>query len=337
MVDPKYKVRAAILYEYKLGKKATECHLNICAAFGQDSLSYQQICSWYKRFKDGDESLEDETHGNRPAAFDDQLLLDELDLDPTQTTRQLAAKIGCSNSTIDNHLEKLGKFYKSGRWTPHLLRDHDKANRVNLSSILLSKSKTSGFWDSILTSDETWLPYENVQLHGQWADRGQPGVPTPQPPIHGKKVMVCVWWNTRGVVHFEVLDQGDTVKARLYAEQLGRVDRALRKKRIDSSGIRFLHDNARPHVAKIVHKKIARLGWELLPHPPYSPDIAPSDYSLFRSMKQAVAGEHFKDRLEIEKWLAHWFSSRNKEDYDHGIRDLRRRWCEVIDHDGEYF
>ena len=152
-----------------------------------------------------------------------------------------------------------------------------------------------------------------------------------------KKVMVCVWWNTRGVVHFEVLDQGDTVKARLYAEQLGRVNRALRKKRIDPSGIRFLHDNARPHVAKIVHKKIARLGWELLPHPPYSPDIAPSDYSLFRSMKQAVAGEHFKDRLEIEKWLSHWFSSRHEEDYDHGIRDLRRRWREVIDHDGEYF
>src|SRR5689334_21609807 len=229
MVNPKYKIRAAILYEYKLGKKAIECHLSICAAFGQDSLSYQQICSWYKRSKDGDESLEDETHGNRPTAFDDQLLLDELDLDPAQTTRQLAAKIGCSNSTIDNHLEKLGKFYKSRRWTPHLLRDHDKAKRVNLSSILLSKSKTSGFWDSILTSDETWLPYENVQLHGQWADRGQPSVPTPRPPIHGKKVMVCVWWNTRGVVHFEVLDQGDTVKTRLYAEQLGRVDRALRK------------------------------------------------------------------------------------------------------------
>ena len=52
-------------------------------------------------------------------------------------------------------------------------------------------------------------------------------------------------------------------------------------------------------------------------------------------MKQAVAGEHFKDRPEIEKWLAHWFSSRNKEDYDYGIRDLRRRWREVIDHDGE--
>src|SRR3954464_11969707 len=116
MVDPKYKIRAAILYEYKLGKKATECHLNICAAFGQDALNCQQICNWYKRFKDGDESLEDETHGNRPAAFDDQLLLDELDLDPTQTTRQLAAKIGCSNSTIDNHLEKMRRIRARAAW-----------------------------------------------------------------------------------------------------------------------------------------------------------------------------------------------------------------------------
>jgi len=44
----------------------------------------------------------------------------------------------------------------------------------------------------------------------------------------------------------------------------------------------LLHDNARPHVSKIVKKYLETLKWNVLPHSPYSPDIAPSDYWLFR-------------------------------------------------------
>jgi len=40
----------------------------------------------------------------------------------------------------------------------------------------------------------------------------------------------------------------------------------------------LLHDNAQPHVAKVIKKYLETLKWDILPHPPYSPDIAPSDY-----------------------------------------------------------
>ena len=46
----------------------------------------------------------------------------------------------------------------------------------------------------------------------------------------------------------------------------------------------FQHDNARPHVAKPVKNYLENVEWEVLPHPPYSPDIAPSDYYLFDCM-----------------------------------------------------
>src|SRR3954469_23682395 len=43
------------------------------------------------------------------------------------------------------------------------------------------------------------------------------------------------------------------------------------------------HDNARPHTVKMTKEKLQALGWEVLPHPPYSPDLAPSDFHLFRN------------------------------------------------------
>jgi len=48
----------------------------------------------------------------------------------------------------------------------------------------------------------------------------------------------------------------------------------------------FLHDNALAHWALSTQKKLAYLGFQLLDHPPYSPDLPPSDYHLFPGLKQ---------------------------------------------------
>jgi hypothetical protein len=63
------------------------------------------------------------------------------------------------------------------------------------------------------------------------------------------------------------------------------------------------HDNARPHVAQNVQKKLREFGWEILSHPPYSLDIAPSDFSLFRSLQQFLAGKKFNNVNAIENAL----------------------------------
>ena len=55
------------------------------------------------------------------------------------------------------------------------------------------------------------------------------------------------------------------------------------------------HDNARPHVSYQTKDAIRRLGFECLPHPPYSPDLAPSDYWLFGEMKRPLRGIRFSD------------------------------------------
>ncbi|CAJ0922776.1 unnamed protein product, partial [Mesorhabditis belari] len=148
--------------------------------------------------------------------------------------------------------------------------------------------------------------------------------------------MLCIWWNSKGLVYFEVQDSGQRVTADLYKAQLSRVNQALSRQGNNTATTRFLHDNARPHAAKITQQKIKELGWEVLFHPPYSPDLAPSDYHLFRSMQHSLAEKKFKNREEVEIWVSNFFESQLPEFFEKGIHSLRGRWPRVIDNDGEY-
>ena len=97
------------------------------------------------------------------------------------------------------------------------------------------------------------------------------------------------------------------------------------------------NDNARPHVDKPVKTDLETLKWEVLPHPPYSPDIAPSDYYLFRSMAHGLADQQFHSYEDIEKWIDSWIVSKDKRFYRNGIRALPERWAKIVANDGQYF
>jgi len=74
-----------------------------------------------------------------------------------------------------------------------------------------------------------------------------------------------------------------------------------------TKGVLFLHDNAPAHQALAIQKKVAYLGFQCLDHPPYSPDLALSDYHLFRGLKKQLKGRHFSSDAEVnavaETWL----------------------------------
>lgn len=94
---------------------------------------------------------------------------------------------------------------------------------------------------------------------------------------------------------------------------------------------------ARPHASKVTQQKIKQLGWELLPHPAYSPDIAPSDYHLFRSMTHYLHDKKFNSDDDVKNAMVEFFDSKSEDFYGDGIRSLVGRWQKVIDADGNYF
>ena len=71
------------------------------------------------------------------------------------------------------------------------------------------------------------------------------------------------------------------------------------------------HVNGRPNVSKPVKTYLETLKWEVLPHPPYSLDVAPSDYHLFQSLAHGLAHQHFRSYEEVKKWIDSWIASKD--------------------------
>ena len=90
------------------------------------------------------------------------------------------------------------------------------------------------------------------------------------------------------------------------------------------------HVNGPSNVEKSVKTYLKTLKWEVLPHPPYSPDVTPPDHHLFQSMAHGLAHQHFK-------WIDSSIAKKDALFFRDGIRKLPGRWEKVVINDGQYF
>ena len=132
----------------------------------------------------------------------------------------------------------------------------------------------------------------------------EPARTTSKAGIRRKKVLLSVWWDYEGIVYFELLPPNRTINSVVYIEQLTKLNDAVEEKRSELTnrkGVVFRHDDARPRASLVTRQKLSELGWDVSPHPPYSPDLAPSDYFLSRSLQNSLNGKNFNNDDDIKR------------------------------------
>lgn len=309
--------------------------------YGDHALAESTCRNWFSKFKSGDFDVVDKERSGRPEKFEDLELQALLDEDPCQTQNRLAETLGVSQKTISNRLKAMGKIRKCGKWVPHELNDRQMENRKLTCESLLRRHERKSFLHRIVTGDVKWIYFDNPKLEYGYYDPGTPAKSTAKPNRFGKKLMMCIWWDQRGIVYYELLKPGETVNGQRYRQQMINLNHALIEKRPEwatrHGKVILLHDNAPSHTTNLVKETINALKWDVNPHPPYSPDLAPSDYYLFSAMSIALAGHHFNEFEEVENWLIRWFASKNEKFYWDGIHELPERWEKCAASDGKYF
>lgn len=344
-VPKKEYLRGILLHYYLMKKTAAESHRILEEVYGEHALAEATCREWFRRFKSGDYDVEDKERPGRPQKFEDEELESLLDEDPCQTLKELATSLNVTQAAVSLRLKAMGMIQKHGNWLPHELTPRDVERRFFTCEQLLQRQKRKGFLHRIVTGDEKWIHYDNPTPKKYRARRGEPrpstSTSTPKQDIHGSKVMLCIWWDQKGVIYYELLQPNETINGDRYRLQLIRLSRALREKRLEyeqrHEKVILQHDNARPHIANQVKTYLETLKWEVLPHPPYSPDLAPSDYHLFRSMTHGLADCHFTSYANIKNWVDSWIAEKDESFFRRGIRLLPERWEKVVANDGQYF
>ena len=151
--------------------------------------------------------------------------------------------------------------------------------------------------------------------------------------------MLSVWWDWKGIVYYGILEPSQTVDSVPYCQQLTRLQEAIQKERtelVNRKGVVFHHDNARPHTSLTTRQKLTELGWEVLMHPPYSPDLAPPEYNFFRSLQNFLHGKKLANKKAAENHVAKFFATKPQKFYTHGIIKLPEKWQKIKDNNGTY-
>ena len=219
-----------------------------------------------------------------------------------------------------------------------LTDEHKSSTRLQVAQSLSRYEKEGGifffFSDSIVTTDETWVhdfTPESKRSSMQWRHAGSPNAKKAKTTFYAGKVMATIFWDSKGVLYMDFLTERRTINAEYYSALFeGPVKIAMRnkRKRVQTS-VSFLQDNARPHMAARTMDSIQKLKWNVLQHPPYSPELAPSDYHLLGPLKEHLGGKMFRNNdviQDVQEWL-HW---QPKDFFLSDIRKLPDRWRKCI-------
>jgi histone-lysine N-methyltransferase SETMAR len=133
------------------------------------------------------------------------------------------------------------------------------------------------------------------------------------------------------------LEKDKTITGEYYSNLLTRLDEKIREKRPGlQKKVIFYQDNAPTHKSVLAIGKLRDLHYELLEHPPHSPELAPSDFCLFPKLKLFLAGQRFSSNQVAIAAVDGYFADVAKNHYRDGIMTLEHRWNKCISLKGDY-
>ena len=116
------------------------------------------------------------------------------------------------------------------------------------------------------------------------------------------KTIIIVFFNSRGIVHKEFVRPGQTVNQAFYKDVLERLRKWVQRFRRDIADNWVLHHNKAPaHTTLSIGEFLVKKNIPVLPHPPYSPDLAPCNLYFFPKLKLKLKGHHFGTMENIQK------------------------------------
>ena len=178
-----------------------------------------------------------------------------------------------------------------------------------------------------MTRDETWVHHfepESKRASMEWSHPTSPRSKKFKSQQSAGKVMVTVFWNNVGVILVDFMSKGAPITD-VYIDTLKKLKARIRRVRpsLEMSKVLLQHDNARPHTSLKTSEVISSFGWTTISHPPYLPDLAPSDFHLFGPLEESLRARHFSSDEKVKIAVRKWLKTQPVEFYNEGLYSLK--------------
>ena len=341
--------RSVIRFLAIQGEPAAKIHAKLVNVYGSHAISDSAVRKWKREFAQGMESVQDLARAGRPrtmATATNAAKVEEMVMaNRRMTVQEISEGLNISHGSVLTILhDHLNMTKVSSRWVPKKLTDDQKACRVNISEECLRRYQEEGeeFLDSIVTEDESWFPLfspESKRQSMQWKHKDSPPPTKCRALESQKKVLYAVFWDAKGIILAYPVPEGTTISGETYTRIIrDHLLPAIAKRRAEKARGRFIlhQDNAPPHRALVVRAALQAEGIEVLKHPPYSPDLAPSDYWLFAAMKNDLRGRRFGSRSALGSAIYQYGERTPSQSFRAAIQDLVKRWGRCVCLQGEF-
>ena len=142
------------------------------------------------------------------------------------------------------------------------------------------------------------------------------------------KVMTSIFWDSQGVIIIDYLEQVRTINSIMKATCGGFTRKS--QERGEENWLEVFcscRTTPLPKTSQFVMTAATECGYEILPHPPYSPDMAPSDFYLFPKLKSHLRGTQYGSNVGVMEAVFEYLGDQEKDFYFEGIRKPEQRWA----------
>ncbi|UYV66139.1 hypothetical protein LAZ67_4000414 [Cordylochernes scorpioides] len=272
------------------------CYNDAAKSLQGHCISRSQSGKWHKAFKEGREEVADEPRSGRPTtARTDENVDRVLEVLRTDLTEDLQMRKVCA------------------KLVPKVLTQDQKELRVLRCQELLDLIQNEpDFLNSVVTGDESWMfeyDPESKRQSCAWHTKSSLRPKKARMSKSRIKTMIIVFFDIRGIVH--CAQEIETPFARVRTDI--------------KDTVKLHHDNATSHTAFIITNFLARSNTPVIPHPPFSPDLAPCDFFLFPRLKREMKGKYWETVDNIQHHVTTFLRSIPVEEFQGAFQAWQTR------------
>ena len=229
------------------------------------------------------------------------------------------------------------------KFVPRVLREDQKERRCHDSREMVELINSDpAVIDALVTCDESWIycyDPETKRHSSQWKHAGSPRPKKARQSKSTHKLLMISFFDSTGMIYMHWVPTGQTVNKEYYVEVWREFRKRFRQKRpalFKTGQWHFHQDNAPVHNSILVTDYLTKMGIKTVPHPPYSPDLAPCDLWLFPKLKEKLRGCHYETIEEMKEAVMKVIDMLTQEDFHGAFQKLLEQYNKCIAAGGDY-